>query len=732
MVNTMNRWNPTLLLLVLSAILLLATSVDAQDNNRPPEGFTALIGEDLSNWIGGSTRNPSKITQEQQAKWDAKIEEHWKVDGLELVSDGQGPHLATNRDYGNIELWLDYKIQKGGDSGVYLRGTPQVQIWDPESKPRHGSDKGSGGLWNNKKHERWPSEVADKAVGEWNRMYIRMVGPYVTVILNGKTVTDNVVLENFYDRKSPVLATGTIHLQTHGSETRFRNVFAREITDTESKKWITEIEGEKKASVSSESEPRTDSSHSSDKPMNILFMISDDLTAEALSCYGNRVCKTPNLDKLASTGTRFTRAYCQYPVCGPSRASFMSGYYPHATEVFGYVSGRKAIGDRPTWSEHFKNNGYYTARVSKIFHMGVPGVIEKGTDGADDERSWTERFNSQGPEWKAPGPGLLLEGNPEGDRPQSGGNKFAYVIAEGDDLVHSDGKTAQKAIDLIEARAQHEEPFFLAVGFVRPHVPFVAPAKYYEPYEFDAMVLPGGQQDWDEVPEDWNDIPKAGINYKTSMNMKMDLAKRRAVIGSYYASVSYVDALVGKIMTALTEQGLFDNTIVIFTSDHGFHLGEHDFWAKVSIHEESARVPLIIRHPGKKPAVCDSFVELIDLYPSTAQACGLTVPGNLQGKNILPLLDDPKYAVRDAAFCVNGRNRGFLLRTDDWAYIQYAEDATKGIELYDMKGDPQQLTNLAYESEHLETVRFFQTRLIAKLAEVRDNDLDSRPSKKAK
>src|SRR5262245_14677386 len=155
---------------------------------------------------------------------------------------------------------------------------------------------------------------------------------------------------------------------------------------------------------------------------NVLFIISDDLTSTALSCYGNAVCKTPNIDRLAARGTRFTRAYCQGTYCGPSRASFMSGYYPHATGLQGYTNPRPAIGDRATWSQHFKNAGYYAARVSKIYHMGVPGGIEDGSDGADDAASWTERFNSQGPEWKSPGAGETLENNPDGKKPAVGGN----------------------------------------------------------------------------------------------------------------------------------------------------------------------------------------------------------------------------------------------------------------------------------------------------------------------
>ena len=449
---------------------------------------------------------------------------------------------------------------------------------------------------------------------------------------------------------------------------------------------------------------------------NVLFIISDDLTSTALSCYGNTVCHTPNIDSLAAKGTRFTNAYCQGTYCGPSRASFLSGYYPHATGVLGYTSPRSKIGDRATWPQHFKNNGYYTARVSKIYHMGVPGGIENGGDGADDPASWTEKFNSPGPEWAAPGDGETLENNPDGKKPAVGGNTFVVVEADGDDLVHSDGKTAAKAVELIE---QHkDERFFLAVGFVRPHVPFVAPKSYYAPFlPYSKMVLP------EKVPGDWDDIPKAGINYKTSENMKMDLRRQKKAVGGYYASVAFMDAQVGKVLDALKKAELEDKTIIIFTSDHGYHLGEHDFWAKVSLRDESAGVPLIISVPGKAPAVCDSLTELLDLYPTIAKLCGLEVPGRLQGKDISPMLDDPSHKVRDAAFSVAPMRKGFLLREERWSYIQYGEDAAGGIELFDMDNDPKQYTNLALNPEYAPVVARFKAKLAAKLEAVRDNDL---------
>lgn len=297
-----------------------------------------------------------------------------------------------------------------------------------------------------------------------------------------------------------------------------------------------------------------------------------------------------------------------------------------------------------------------------------------------------------------------------------GGNTFVVVEAEGNDLVHSDGKTAAKACALID---KHKgEPFFLAVGFVRPHVPFVAPAKYYEPFlPYSKMKLPP------KIEGNWDDIPKAGINYKTSVNMKMDIRRQNKAVGGYYASVAFMDAQVGKVLAALKKPGVADRTIVIFTSDHGYHLGEHDFWAKVSLRDESAQVPLIISVPGQKPAVCKSFVELLDLYPTLASLCSLPAQPRLQGKDISPMLQDPKHKVRTTAFSVAPSRKGFLLRDKNWAYIQYGEDAKRGIELFDMKADPNQYTNLANAEAHQKTVAQFKARLAAKLKALRDNDL---------
>lgn len=268
-------------------------------------------------------------------------------------------------------------------------------------------------------------------------------------------------------------------------------------------------------------------------------------------------------------------------------------------------------------------------------------------------------------------------------------------------------------------RKHKEEPFFLAVGLVRPHVPFVAPKKYFEPYPYPSIVLPP------QVQNDWDDIPPRGINYVTSVHSQMSEEQEKKAVAGYYASVAFMDAQVGKILKTLEEEGLEDNTIVIFTSDHGFHLGEHKFWMKVSLHEESARIPLIIKVPGQKPAVCHSFAELLDLYPTLAELAGLDFSKHLQGKSLAKTIDDPSYKVRDMAFSISPR-RGqidFLLRTEKWAFIQYDEDAKSGMELYDMEYDPKQYNNLAYNPSFAHIIDDFHEKLKNKLKEVRTNDL---------
>lgn len=452
------------------------------------------------------------------------------------------------------------------------------------------------------------------------------------------------------------------------------------------------------------------------RPLNVLIIIADDLNTGALGTYGNPLVKTPSIDQLAKDGFTFKNTYSQFPVCGPSRASLLFGYYPTATETYGYTSGRENVGpERESIPQFFKNRGYYTARVSKIFHMGVPGDIESGSHGQDDEASWTERFNSPGPEWKSPGKAELVQNNPDGLIERKGGNVMTIVESDGGDLSQSDGITAEKAIELI--RTHKNSPFFLAVGLVRPHVPFVAPKEYFLPYPWQNIQPPP------IIPNDWEDIPAKGINYVTTQNSEMNFIQKQKAITGYYASVSFMDRQVGKILQTLKEEQLDENTLVVFTSDHGFHLGEHDFWMKVSLKEESVKVPLIFRGPNIPKGSTSSFAELVDLFPTILDLTGHNIPERLQGESLVPMMHDPKSIKKDLAFSVSLNGKAFLVRTPDWAYIQYGEQAEDGMELFDMKEDPNQYTNLAYLEKYKTKLQEMKSLLSQKIQTVRQNDL---------
>lgn len=444
---------------------------------------------------------------------------------------------------------------------------------------------------------------------------------------------------------------------------------------------------------------------------NVLFIISDDLSPEALSSYGNVQVETPHIDRLASEGVRFTRAYCQYPVCGPSRAAMMSGMYPQAVGVMGNGQSDRFganMGERPSMAELFKRSGYYTARASKIYHMRVPGDITAGVHGPDHAESWTERFSFQGPEWMSSGDHTHLTNenlkrDPDKHYRLGFGGAFYVVKGDTDGSEQPDVRAADKAIELM--RAHRDGPFLMAVGLVRPHVPLVAPASFYAPYPADAMQLPP------RLDGDWDDIPAPGIT-KNSDRIGLDTdAKKRQVLSAYYASVAFMDAQVGRMLDALDSLGLRENTIVVFKSDHGYHLGEHEFWQKMSLHEESARIPLVIAAPGVEPAVTDGLAQQIDLYPTLAEMAGLAIPAHCQGKSLVPLLEDPGVDVHDAVY-TNMRNN-HLLTTRRWSYIQYGDESE---ELYDLEKDPRQFFNLAGKAAYSGVQDDLREKLAAKLA----------------
>lgn len=353
-----------------------------------------------------------------------------------------------------------------------------------------------------------------------------------------------------------------------------------------------------------------------------------------------------------------------------------------------------------TIGQHFRTNGCYSARVGKIFHMRVPGDIIAGTDGADVPETWTESFNSQGQEAHTPGHYACLNQNifttNEDDRQSTKmpHRMFVSVQYDGDGSDQPDHKTATKTIELLQEH--RDEPFFIAAGFVRPHYPMVAPNQYFEPYTWQDISLP------EQRIGDLDDIPRLGVTSSRSALNGIDRYpdNQKRMWTAYFAAVTFMDEQVGRILTALDRLALSESTVIVFTSDHGYHLGDHTFWQKSNLHEQVIRVPLMIAAPGIQSARSKSLVELVDLFPTLCELTELQTPSGLHGKSLLSVLRSPDTTIKDSALSfVKG---GTSLRTAQWAYMQYSDQTE---ELYDMLADPGQFTNLATATEHQDTTR---------------------------
>lgn len=444
------------------------------------------------------------------------------------------------------------------------------------------------------------------------------------------------------------------------------------------------------------------------EPPNVLLIVSDDLAA-CLGSYGNPVVRTPHLDRLAAQGVRFTRAYCQFPVCGPSRASFMSGLYPEQTGMMGnnytpgsYRATNPALATHPSMGGFLRRNGYVSLRVGKIYHMGVPFSIESGDPAGDDPDSWDRTFNVAGPESASAGEVTLL--SPK--RPDLGTSFTRIVVPNGEEGTQADVLAVDQAVALLQARTRSRSrdekrslrpgaPFFLAVGLVRPHVPSVAPRRLFDRYPPASIRLPP------VPPGDLEDVPAPAAAMRNELRYGMSEQQQREAIAAYYATVEFMDEQVGRLLAALDRLRIRDRTVVIFTSDHGFHLGEHGLWQKTTLFEESLRVPLLISAPEfarSAGASCEALVELTDLYPTIADLAGLgaSAPSTLAGRSLRPLLADPAAAFREVAYSVTG-NGGRSVRTEAWRYNRWGDG---GEELYDLRGDPGQFINLAGDPAH--------------------------------
>ena len=433
-----------------------------------------------------------------------------------------------------------------------------------------------------------------------------------------------------------------------------------------------------------------------DRP-NVLFIVSDDLN-NMLGSYGDQLARTPHLDRLAARGVRFERAYCTFPLCGPSRNSFLTGLYPNSTGILRNAEiFRQAIPDQVSLPQAFRRAGYFAARIGKLYHYNVPRSV--GTNGHDDPASWELELNPAGV--------YRLEEEPEifSLSPGRFGGTLSWYASPKADAFHTDGMMAADAEWVLERCARdRSRPFFLAVGFFRPHTPYVAPREpYFDWHPVEQMPVVTG------VAEDQADLPPAALGSYKKEQDKLTDELRRQCRQAYNASISFMDAQVGRVVDALDRLGLAENTVIVFTSDHGYHMGEHGLWQKQSLFEESARVPLLMVAPGitRPESVAVAPVSQVDLFPTLAELCGVTAPDNLQGQSLVPLLSDPQQPGRNWALTQvvrrgrQGQFFGYSLRTLRWRYTEW-DQGRAGRELYDHEADPRELTNLADAPAHAE------------------------------
>jgi uncharacterized sulfatase len=423
-----------------------------------------------------------------------------------------------------------------------------------------------------------------------------------------------------------------------------------------------------------------------EKP-NVLFLIADDLNCD-LGCYGHATTQSPNIDRLAATGVRFERAYVQYTVCNPSRTSFLTGLRPTTTRVMDNATHfRKNVPDAVTLPELFRKNGYETIGMGKVFHRGLSP--DETRPEMDDPKSFERVFFGK----------ATATGNQGAGRNMSGGKLpwCRWLAADGTDADQADGQLADEAVKTLAAK--RDKPLFLAVGFYRPHDPFQSPKKYFDRYDPSKFQLP-------EMPRGYappHALTLGGGAFKDSFDNFSD-QDRREFLHSYFAGVSFMDAQVGRLLDALDQHKLTENTIVVFIGDHGYELGVRNWWNKNTLFERSCRTPLIVRAPGMKgngkPAM--AIVEFIDIYPTLVDLAGVSgAPTGLEGKSFRRVLEDPTAPHKDAALTVvkRGQVLGRSIRTDKYRYTEW-DDGNKGVELYAHSSDPGEWVNLADHKDH--------------------------------
>ena len=436
------------------------------------------------------------------------------------------------------------------------------------------------------------------------------------------------------------------------------------------------------------------------KKPNILFIAVDDLRPE-LGCYGHDYIKSPNIDRIAKQGIVFDRAYCQQAVCSPSRTSLLTGTRPDSTKVWDLVTHfRAAQPDIVTLPQHFKQNGYFVQGLGKIFHPGY-----------DDPRSWSVAWQTP----KAPiYARLKLDDDADGDNGKRKGGP-AFEAGEVADSFYKDGMVADLAVKTLGEISQKAEPFFLALGFAKPHLPFVSPKKYWDLYDPAQIKLAPNPYRPEDAPDYALTNSNELRNYTgTPATGPMPDSLARQLKHGYYASISYTDAQIGKVLNELDRLGLRENTIIVLWGDHGWKLGEHGEWAKHSNVENDTNAPLLLSVPGMKNAGkhSNALVEFVDIYPTLSEAAGLPLPAHLEGSSFKPLLDNPSREWKPAAFSQYPRGKarmGYSMRTDGYRLTVWVnrEDHSKieAVELYDHQADPQENTNVAKRPANAELLK---------------------------
>jgi len=452
--------------------------------------------------------------------------------------------------------------------------------------------------------------------------------------------------------------------------------------------------------------------------LNVLMITVDDLRPE-LGCYGVRHIHSPNIDRLAARGLVFNRAYCQQAVCSPSRTSLMTGKRPDTTRIYNLADHfRDTIPDAVTLTQHFIAHGYTAVGMGKIYHNSL-----------NDQKSWSRFTRTGGKGWADPENEAYVQAR-RAEAEAQGLRMKLYRYSRGPstesadvaDSVYSDGAMTDAAVQTLRELKDNGKPFFLAAGFLKPHLPFNAPRTYWDLYKRQDIQLPVNDTAPDGAPElamhnfgelrSYPDIPREG---------RLDDEKARELIHGYYACVSYTDALIGRLLDTLDELGLADSTAIALWGDHGWHLREQGLWCKHSNFENATRSPLIVSVPGMAGAgrTTDALSEFVDVYPTLAEAAGLPLPDGLEGQSAMPLLDKPGTPWKSAAFSQypRGQTMGYSMRTGRYRYTRWQskQDADQRVaaELYDHDTDPRETVNLADKPEHARTVATLDAKLRA-------------------